>query len=115
MSGGGSADSGGGVGASGLHTGPDLFTKARSMESGTGEGYPTYKSALREAWGDWLLMSECDFIVAVAGPVVSGTSAFARTAAERGMRVNSTYIRRPQDGPGGPVAGGECTAASPYY
>ena len=68
----------GGTGASGLHTGPDLFAKAKSVASGEerigGEmpvgdaaDYPSYKLALREAWSDWLLMSECDFVVAVAG------------------------------------------------
>lgn len=74
----------GGTAASGLHTGPDLFTRAKTIaaQEGGPEGgvaredgvsgaipseYPTYKLALREAWADWLLVSECDFVVAVAG------------------------------------------------
>lgn len=90
MSGSGEDKNGvGGTAAAGLHTGPELFTRAKTIavqeggqeggpEAGLGresgalaaapaEEYPTYKLALREAWADWLLLSECDFIVAVAG------------------------------------------------
>ena len=40
---------------SGLHTGPDFYTTVKSQMGGpaSNTSFPTYESALREAWADW--------------------------------------------------------------
>ena len=86
------------------HTGPMLHRRddgeegvwrLRNAELPADENATSYESALSRAWRDWLLLSECDFLLAISGNVVSEVSAYARTAAVRGVRINSTYVRKP--------------------
>jgi len=106
----------------GLHTGPDYRhlheghsssgssggeREGREVESGRdvdGRRRGDYPAIIGAALNDQLLLASCDFVVAASGHVVTGTSAFARSAAKRGGHGPDSVFATAKPGNGGQCA-----------